>query len=43
MYDENVQLLRLARCQIEGVLESVCTPREKVIKELDFCGNELYD
>ena len=30
------------RCQIEGVLESVCVPIEELKSEVTFCYNDLY-
>jgi hypothetical protein len=30
-------------CYIEGVLESVCVPKDEVAKDLSFCSEDVYD
>ncbi len=41
-YIEQIPVLK-TRCQIDGVLESVCVPLSSVTTDLDFCAPDLYE
>ena len=42
MLDKNIPDRGLP-CQLEGILESACTPLDSVRDQLEFCGPYIYD